>query len=155
MCECDIIFRRAVEADLCAIVKMLSDDPIGLAREVPAEPLPKVYLDAFRAISVDDNQLLVVAVNSKTIVGTMQLSFIPGIARTGMWRGQIEAVRVLKKYRNTGLGRRMLCWGIECCKEKGCGIVQLTTDKKRINAHRFYNSMGFVASHEGYKLVLG
>ena len=155
MSECDIIFRRAVEADLCAIVKMLSDDPIGVAREEPAEPLPKAYLDAFRAISVDNNQLLVVAVNSKTIVGTMQLSFIPGIARTGMWRGQIEAVRVLKKYRNTGLGRRMLCWSIERCKEKGCGIVQLTTDKKRTKAHRFYNSMGFVASHEGYKLVLG
>ena len=154
MCKCDIVFRRAVEADLCAIVKMLADDPIGVAREVPEEPLVNTYWDAFRAISADANQLLIVAVNSKTIVGTMQLSFIPGIARTGMWRGQIEAVRVLKKYRNTGLGRRMLCWGVERCKERGCGMVQLTTDKKRTNAHQFYNSIGFVASHEGYKLLL-
>ena len=154
MCENNIIFRRAFEADLCAIVKMLADDPIGLEREVPEEPLINAYSNAFRAISVDENQLLVVAVNSKTIVGTMQLSFIPGIARTGMWRGQIEAVRVLKKYRNTGLGRRMLCWGVERCKERGCGLVQLTTDKARTDAQQFYNSIGFVASHEGYKLLL-
>ena len=154
MCKTDIIFRRAVEADLYAIVKMLADDPLGVSREAPEEPLVNAYWDSFRAISADENQLLVVAVHRKTIVGTMQLCFLPGIARTGMWRGQIEAVRVLKKYRNTGLGRRMLYWGVERCKERGCGLVQLTTDKKRTKAHHFYSSIGFIASHEGYKLRL-
>ena len=149
-----IIFRQASEADLVSIVRLLADDCIGATREKPLEPLVDAYRNAFKAISADKNQLLAVAVADKTVVGTLQISFIPGISRTGMWRGQIEAVRIKEKFRSEGLGRKMLEWGIERCIERNCGLVQLTADKNRPKAHLFYESMGFIASHEGYKLLL-
>jgi GNAT superfamily N-acetyltransferase len=82
------------------------------------------------------------------------LSFIPGLARKGKWRGQIEAVRVTSSHRNSGLGQLMIEWAITRSKEKGCGLIQLTTDKLRPDAHRFYERLGFKATHEGYKLTL-
>ena len=156
-----ISFRAATEADLPAIVGMLADDEIGKLREDSSLPLSSAYTDAFAALDADENQLLAVAVavNEKedgveTVIGTLQLSFIPGMARMGAWRGQIEAVRIATSHRNSGLGREMFEWAIERCREKNCMLVQLTTDKGRPDAHRFYDSLGFEASHEGYKLKL-
>ncbi|HAT36557.1 MAG TPA: GNAT family N-acetyltransferase, partial [Rhodospirillaceae bacterium] len=108
----DITFRAAEEADLLAIVDMLADDEIGRTREKPGTPLAQAYLDAFAAMDNDPNHVLAVAVDGDTVIGTLQVSFIPGMARTGMWRGQIEAVRIVPAYRNGGLGRRMFEWAI-------------------------------------------
>ncbi|MEM8688464.1 MAG: GNAT family N-acetyltransferase [Pseudomonadota bacterium] len=149
-----IELRPARREDLEAIVAMLAHDPLGSAREDAALPLAEPYLQAFEALDRDPNQLLTVAVAKGQVVGTLQLSFIPGIARTGMWRGQIEAVRIAEALRNSGLGQQMFQWAIEQCRARGCGLVQLTTDKTRPDAHRFYERLGFEASHIGYKLKL-
>lgn len=150
----DAAFRAARADDLEAIVAILADDPLGAGREDPGLPLAEPYVDAFAAIDGDPNQLLAVAVVADEVVGTMQLTFIPGIARLGSWRGQIEAVRVARGHRSSGLGQAMFAWAIERCRERGCHLAQLTTDKTRPDAHRFYERLGFVASHEGYKLAL-
>ena len=89
------------------------------------------------------------------MIGTLQLTFIPGISRMGAWRGLIEGVRVARDHQNAGLGGRMFSWAIEECRRRGCGLVQLTSDTSRDGAHRFYDRLGFTASHEGYKLFLG
>ena len=152
-----IIFRTAGLAglaDLEAIVRLLADDALGAQRETVASPPAPCYVSAFQAIAADANQRLVLAADGDSIVGTLQLSFIPGIARRGAWRGQIEAVRIAASHRSAGLGQRMFEWAIEACRERGCQLVQLTTDKGRPDAHRFYEKLGFVASHEGYKLAL-
>lgn len=145
------MMRRATAADLDAIVAMLADDMLGAAREKPGDP---AYAAAFRAIESDPNQLLAVAEEEGRVVGCLQLSFIPGLSRLGMWRGQIESVRIAASHRGAGLGRRMFEWAIEQCRARGCGLVQLTTDKARPDARRFYESLGFAASHEGMKLAL-
>ncbi len=149
-----IELRAARRDDLEAIVAMLADDPLGRGREDASLPLAEAYLKAFDALDQDPNQLLAVAVAGGKVVGTVQLSFIPGIARSGMWRGQIEAVRIAEAFRNSGLGQQMFQWAIERCRDRGCGLVQLTTDKTRPDAHRFYDRLGFEASHIGYKLKL-
>lgn len=149
-----IVFRSATLADLPAIVALLADDSLGHERENLATPLDAVYVAGFHAIEADKNQRLVVAVDGDEVIGTLQLSFVPGIARHGMWRGQIEAVRVAVPRRASGLGQRMIEWAVDQCRSRGCGLVQLTTDKRRTDAQRFYDRLGFVASHEGYKLSL-
>ena len=148
-----LIFRKALETDLPAIVEMLSDDELGRGRERVSEDLAR-YRVAFREISADPNQFLCVAESNGRAVGTLQLSFIPGLARGGAKRGQIEAVRVARDHRNEGIGRAMFDWAIEQCRAQTCALVQLTTDKARADAHRFYDSLGFEASHVGYKLKL-
>ncbi|MGO4303329.1 GNAT family N-acetyltransferase [Cupriavidus sp. RAF12] len=162
----NITFRTAQFADLPAIVRLLADDPLGRLRETVSDPVDPRYVAAFRAIEADANQRLVVAVERATaddtpdavqgerIVGTFQLSFLPGIARHGAWRGQIEAVRIAASHRSGGIGQQMFEWAIAECRAWGCQLVQLTTDKGRPDAHRFYEKLGFVASHEGYKLTL-
>lgn len=147
-------FRRAERADLEAIVDLLADDALGAGREDAARPLDGRYLAAFEAISADPNQFLAVVETEGRIVGTLQLSFLPGLSRLGMTRGQIEAVRIAADRRGTGLGEAMFAWAIAECRKRGCALVQLTTDKSRPDAHRFYERLGFVASHEGYKLAL-
>ncbi len=154
MNEDKINFRKADNADLSAIVAMLADDDLGRLREAPELPLAAAYKSAFKAIESDPNQLLGVAIAGDRVVGTLQLSFIPGIARKGAWRGQIEAVRIVSDYRNSGLGQRMFEWAIAQCTSRECTLVQLTTDKARPDAHRFYEKLGFKATHEGYKLAL-
>jgi len=149
-----IIFRTALLADLPAIVGLLVDDELGSQRETLSSPLDERYVVAFNAIEVDPNQRLVVAIDGETVIGTLQISFIPGVARRGAWRGQIEAVRIAAPFRSTGIGQQMFEWAISECKARGCKLVQLTTDKGRPDAHRFYEKLGFVASHEGYKLIL-
>ncbi|MFM0206292.1 GNAT family N-acetyltransferase [Paraburkholderia sediminicola] len=146
-------FRTAVLADLPAIIGLLADDKLGSQRETVSNPPDERYVAAFSAIESDANQRLVVAVDGEAVIGTLQLSFIPGIARRGAWRGQIEAVRIAAVYRSTGIGQHMFEWAIAECKSRGCAIVQLTTDKGRPDAHRFYEKLGFVASHEGYKII--
>jgi GNAT superfamily N-acetyltransferase len=150
-----ILFRSALLSDVPAIVALLADDELGSQREVTTAPLDPRYIAAFQSIEADANQRLVVVVDDNdAVIGTLQISFIPGIARMGAWRGQIEAVRIAARHRDSGLGRRMLEWAISECRSRGCSLVQLTTDKSRVDAHRFYEKLGFVASHEGYKLAL-
>jgi GNAT superfamily N-acetyltransferase len=149
-----IQFRSARFDDVPAIVALLADDPLGSQRERTGTPLDACYVAAFRAIEADANQQLVVVSDGEDIVGTLQLSFIPGIARMGAWRGQIEAVRIAAHRRDSGLGQKMIEWAIDQCRARGCSLVQLTTDKSRADAHRFYEKLGFVASHEGYKRAL-
>ncbi len=148
------LIRQANATDLPTIIAMLADDPLGKQREIISDPIDTHYLAAFAAIDNDPNQLLIVAVEAEQVVGCAQITFIPGLSRTGMWRGQIESVRIAETHRRGGLGRRMFEWAIEACRERGCGLVQLTTDKTRPDAARFYEALGFVASHEGMKLSL-
>lgn len=146
--------RRAVLSDLESIVMLLAEDPLGQTREDSKLPLSRQYLDAFTAIEEDKNQLLVVGIEDETVIACLQISFIPGLSRLGMWRGQIESVRVGAKYRGKGIGRMLFQWSIEQCRKRACGIIQLTTDKARPEALRFYESLGFVSSHEGMKMLL-
>jgi GNAT superfamily N-acetyltransferase len=149
-----VAFRQAATDDLAAIVALLADDPIGRGRENPGPQLDTRYRDAFDAIERDPNQLLLVAERDAQVIGVLQLTFIPGLTRRGMWRGQIEGVRVAADERASGIGRAMLVWAVEECRKRGCGLVQLTSDKRRSGAHRFYEALGFEATHEGYKLSL-
>ena len=149
-----LAFRRAVAHDLPAIVALLADDPIGSGREAPGPVLDPRYAAAFAAIERDPNQLVAVAEREGEVIGVLQLSFIPGLTRRGLWRGQIEGVRVAAGERGVGIGRAMLEWAIQECRRRGCGLVQLTSDKRRAEAHRFYAALGFQATHEGYKLTL-
>lgn len=146
-----VSFRRAVSADVAGVVALLADDPLGRSRE-SLELAP--YLAAFEAVDADPGQLLLVGESAGRVVATFQLSFIPGLARGGALRAQIEAVRVAESTRGTGLGSAMIEWAIEEARRRGCALVQLTTDKSRVMAHHFYERLGFVASHEGMKLAL-
>jgi ribosomal protein S18 acetylase RimI-like enzyme len=148
------LFRPATPEDLPAIVALLADDALGRTREDPQLPLKSAYTDAFAAISRDPNQLLAVAEQDGAIVGCLQITFIPGLSRMGLWRGQIESVRVAEACRGQGLGQRMISWAIDRCRERGCGVVQLTSDVRRPEAHRFYERLGFEATHVGMKLDL-
>jgi ribosomal protein S18 acetylase RimI-like enzyme len=150
----DIHFRRAGRQDLEAIVDMLSDDRLGATREDVSRPLNAKYVAAFEAIDRDPNQFLAVVEDGSEVVGCLQLTFIPGLSRLGLWRGQIESVRIAAGHRGSGLGRAMFEWAIAECRTRGCGLVQLASDKSRIDAIRFYESLGFVSSHEGLKLSL-
>jgi GNAT superfamily N-acetyltransferase len=150
----DLIFRRATEADVPAIIRLLADDMLGSSREATgAESLPQ-YLDAFRVADADANQFLLVVDDGSGIVGTLQLTFIAGLARGGLKRGLVEAVRVASDRRGEKIGEAMFAWVLEKCRRESCGIVQLTTDKSRTDAHRFYDRLGFEPSHIGYKMKL-
>lgn len=149
------VLRRAESRDVPAIVDLLAADRLGMAREGAADGDLSPYLRAFEAIDTDPAQLLlVVMVGDGAVVGTLQLTFIPGMARRGAVRTQIEAVRVHEDYRDHGLGRAMFTWSIDEARRRDCALIQLTTDKERVDAHRFYERLGFVASHEGLKLHL-
>jgi GNAT superfamily N-acetyltransferase len=150
----DITFRPAQVADLPTIIALLADDVLGQQREDASSPPNPKYLEAFQAIDADPNQWQVVTVLGDEVIGTFQLTFIPGLARKGAWRGQIEGVRIAAAHRGSGLGQQMFEWAIAQCRARGCNLVQLTTDKERSGAHRFYQGLGFVGSHIGYKLTL-
>jgi GNAT superfamily N-acetyltransferase len=150
-----IVFREARRADVPAIVAMLADDFLGAAREtLGAAQLDDAYWAAFDAIAADPRNRLMVADLDGQVAGTLQLTLLPGLSRHGMLRGQIEAVRVAASARGQGLGRKMIGWAVEEARRAGCGLVQLTSDKRREDAIRFYESLGFAASHEGLKLYL-
>ncbi|WP_373354549.1 N-acetyltransferase family protein [Pseudoroseicyclus sp. CXY001] len=153
-----LTFRRATAEDLPALVALLADDMLGAAREDLGPPLPAAYALAFETIAADANQLLVVAEEEGAPggapVGTMQLTFLPGLSRQGAWRCQIEAVRIAAPERGRGLGRQMIAFAVEEARARGCAHVQLTSHNDRKDAHRFYAGLGFEQSHIGYKLIL-
>ncbi|RPE42483.1 L-amino acid N-acyltransferase YncA [Streptomyces sp. Ag109_O5-1] len=148
----DLEIRAAVAADIPAIVGMLADDPLGVRRESPDDLAP--YLDALERLSADPNQQLVVAVREGRVVGTLQLTVIPGLSRRGATRSIIEGVRIHSDERGSGLGTRFIEWAIDESRRQGCQLVQLTSDKSRTDAHRFYERLGFTASHTGFKLEI-
>jgi ribosomal protein S18 acetylase RimI-like enzyme len=149
-----MIVRDAKREDVLAIVAMLADDTLGRSRERFEDPLPQPYWDAFAAIEADPNNKLLVAEIDGSVAACLQLTFIPGLSRRGAGRAQIESVRVASAHRGTGLGRRLIEAAIAEARRHGATIVQLTTDKTRADARRFYEGLGFVASHEGMKLSL-
>ncbi|WP_369973772.1 GNAT family N-acetyltransferase [Paenisporosarcina sp. OV554] len=133
---------------------MLADDVLGSKRERYERPLPDSYIKAFQAITADPNNELVVACRGEEIIGVQQITFTPYITHQGGWRATIEGVRTSSSERGKGLGTELIRFGIQRAKERGCHLVQLTTDKKREDALRFYESLGFKASHEGLKMQL-
>ncbi|MDB6123069.1 MAG: family acetyltransferase [Pedosphaera sp.] len=133
---------------------MLADDPLGSQRERFSDPLPDSYYAAFDAISTDANNELIVAENDGAIVGVLQLTFIPYLTYQGSWRALIENVRVAANVRGRDIGSALMRWAIARAEERGCRLVQLTTDKSRTHAKRFYEKLGFHATHEGMKLSL-
>jgi GNAT superfamily N-acetyltransferase len=148
------VIRRAAGADLPEVVRLLADDPLGAKREEYVLPLPASYRAAFDAIDRDpNNELVVVEVGGK-VAGVLQLTYIPYVTYRGGWRALIEGVRIDASARSSGIGRKLFAWAIERARDKGCHMVQLTSDKTRPDAIRFYESLGFVASHEGMKLHL-
>jgi ribosomal protein S18 acetylase RimI-like enzyme len=147
-------FRKAIRADLPAIIAMLADDALGAGREDASDPPNPAYIEAFEALERDCNQLLAVGEKDGDIVACLQISFIPGLSRLGQWRGQIESVRVAASARGDGLGQQLFEWAIDECRKRGCGLVQLTSDKTRPDAIRFYERLGFKVTHEGLKLSL-
>ncbi|MFD3927933.1 GNAT family N-acetyltransferase [Streptomyces sp. NPDC058614] len=148
----DLEIRAAVTDDVPAIVAMLADDPLGAERESPDDLTP--YLAALARLSGDANQHVVVAVRSGRVVGTLQLTVIPGLSRKGATRSIIEGVRVHADERGSGLGTRLIEWAIDESRRQDCQLVQLTSDVTRTDAHRFYERLGFTASHVGFKLPL-
>src|SRR5699024_1635463 len=152
--EFRVEFRKANEEDLPSIVSLLADDELGAQRERFEEPLPRAYYKAFHAIESQIGNQVILAVEDQTVLGCLQLTIIPGLSRQGMKRGQIEGVRVHQHYRGKEIGEKLVKKAIEIAKSEQCGLVQLTSDKKRDNAHHFYKNLGFLASYEGMKLIL-
>ncbi|MFI1681578.1 GNAT family N-acetyltransferase [Streptomyces sp. NPDC020607] len=148
----DLEIRPAAAADLPAIVGMLADDPLGATRESPDDLAP--YVTAFERLAEDPNQHLVVAEREGRVVGTLQLTIVPGLSRKGATRSIIEGVRVHADERGSGLGTQFIEWAVAESRRQNCQLVQLTSDATRTDAHRFYERLGFEASHLGFKLPL-
>lgn len=147
-----MVLREAVRADLPAVIALLADDELGRTREQAV--VDDVYERAFDDIAADPRNELIVADDDGEIVGCMQLTYIPGLSRHGAQRSQIEGVRVRSDRRGERLGEQMITWAIDQARERGCALVQLTTDRARTDAHRVYERLGFIASHHGMKLAL-
>ncbi|MFF0012850.1 GNAT family N-acetyltransferase [Streptomyces sp. NPDC005374] len=148
----DLEIRPATTDDVSEIVAMLADDPLGAQRESPDDLAP--YRTALERLSADPNQHLVVATRKDRVVGTLQLTVIPGLSRRGATRSIVEGVRIHADERGTGLGTLLIEWAIEESRRQNCQLVQLTSDNTRTDAHRFYERLGFTASHVGFKLPL-
>ncbi|MFI0987846.1 GNAT family N-acetyltransferase [Streptomyces exfoliatus] len=148
----DLDIRPATTGDLEAIVAMLADDPLGAQRESPDDLGP--YLSAFERLASDPNQQVVVAVREDKVVGTLQLTIIPGLSRRGATRSVIEGVRIHADERGSGLGTQLIEWAVAESRRQDCRLVQLTSDATRTDAHRFYERLGFEASHLGFKMNL-
>jgi ribosomal protein S18 acetylase RimI-like enzyme len=151
------VIRRATRADLSAIVDLLADDVIGARRESAprpgAEPAPE-YVRAFDAIDANPDELLLVACLGDEVVGTLQLTLLHHLSHRGATRAHIESVRVASGVRGRGVGHQLVTWALARARERGARLAQLSTDKTRLDAHRFYESLGFGATHEGMKLLL-
>jgi GNAT superfamily N-acetyltransferase len=148
-------FRVATRADVPAILALLEDDEITRSRmDVVPEDADAALWRAFEDIDADPHNELIVADEGGAVIGTCQLTFTPSLSRSGAERMTIEAVRVRRDRRGTGIGRAMMTWALDRARERGCGLAQLTTDRRRTDAHRFYESLGFVASHVGMKRTL-
>ncbi|MBT4963243.1 MAG: GNAT family N-acetyltransferase [Francisellaceae bacterium] len=150
----DIKTRLATREDILQIVNLLADDELGSKRESFTDPLANGYIQAFKKIqSSPDNELIVMEHNGE-VIGCMQLTFIPYLTFQGGSRCQIEGVRISSKHRGCGIGGKMFLYAIEKSKGRGCHMIQLTTNKDRVNTHKFYEKLGFKATHEGFKLYL-
>lgn len=152
--EPEVTFRLATRDDVPDIVRMLADDPLGAQRETYGPSLPQSYYAAFEIIDGDVNNELVVGCLAGRVTAVLQLTFIPYLTHRGSWRALIEGVRIDSSARSRGIGRQLILWAVERARQRDCRIVQLTSDKTRADAIRFYESLGFVASHEGFKLHL-
>lgn len=150
----NIVFRPATRDDVPPVVKLLATDKLGAKREIFSNPLPESYYHTFEAIERDPNNELIVTEVSGSVIGVLQITYLPGMTYRGGWRCLIEGVRIADEFQSKGIGRRLFEWAIERARQKGCHIVQLTSDKTRADAIRFYEKLGFVASHEGMKLRL-
>lgn len=150
----DLVIRSAERRDIPAIVELLADDVYGAERERVGDPPASGYIEAFHAISTDPNNELVVACRNETVVGVFQLTFVPGMSYQGGWRAMIEGVRVAAPYRGQGIGACMMNWAVRRAEERGCVLVELTSNAGRPDAHRFYERLGFVRSHVGMKRAL-
>jgi ribosomal protein S18 acetylase RimI-like enzyme len=146
--------RQARREDVPAIVRLLADDPLGGTREEPSDPLPQAYWDAFDAMVLQGGNMLIVAEQDGVVVGCLQLTFIPSLTLRGTKRAQIEGVRVDASRRSRHIGERMIRHAMELARAEGCGVMQLTTNKVRADAQRFYERLGFAASHIGMKATL-
>jgi GNAT superfamily N-acetyltransferase len=152
--EKELTFRLATKDDLLDIVNMLADDGLGAKREKPSDNLSENYIKAFDIINADRNQELTIVEMNGVKVATFHLTFIQYLTHQGGLRAQIEAVRTNSNYRGQGIGKKVFDYAIEKAKQRGCVMVQLTTDKQRPDAIRFYETLGFVATHEGMKMRL-
>lgn len=150
----EILFRRARRADLPSVVRMLAEDDLGSQRERYDEPLPESYSSAFEQIDNDPNHELIVAERNGEVIGTLHLMFLPSVSFQGGLRAQVESVRVDKLFQSQGIGSQMMKWAVERARQRGAHIVQLTTHKTRLDAHRFYERLGFKGTHLGMKLNL-
>ena len=146
-----LAYRAARPADLPFIIGLIVEDSVVATNDSFPDAMHADYIAALAAIDADPNQEMIVAEENGVPLGCFQLTYLPGLMRRGMWRGMIEVVHVAAEHRNRGLGADMMRWALERCRERGCGMVQLTSNKKRIDAHRFYERLGFVKSHEGFK----
>ena len=149
-----IQIRSATYNNLSQIVEMLANDPLGKQREQFTTPLLKSYIQAFDAIDKDPNNELIIAQKGNDVVGVLQLTFIPYLTYKGSWRLLVEGVRVDSRFRGSGIGKKLFYYAIDRAKQSKCVMVQLTTDKSRIDTHQFYEGLGFKATHEGMKLLL-
>lgn len=150
----NVLFRVASRGDVPAIVRMLADDALGSQREKSQETLPDSYYAAFEDLTGDPNHQLIVAELDGKVIGTLHLMFLPSLSYQGGLRAQIESVRIDKENQSQGIGTEMMRWAIDCARERGAHIVQLTTHKTREDAHQFYERLGFKRSHLGMKLSL-
>ena len=146
-----LTYRHATPEDLPFIVGLIVEDAVVATNDSVADARQPDYDNALKAIDADPNQEMFVAEDAGKPIGCFQLSYLPGLMRRGMWRGMIEVVHVSQNERNHGYGSEMMRWALERCRERGCGMVQLTSNKKRTDAHRFYERLGFSRSHEGFK----
>jgi len=146
-----LTYRHATPEDLPFIVGLIVEDAVVATNDSVADANHADYAAALAAIDADPNQEMFVVEDAGKPIGCFQLSYLPGLMRRGMWRGMIEVVHVSESERNRGYGSQMMRWALERCRERGCGMVQLTSNKKRTDAHRFYERLGFSRSHEGFK----
>lgn len=150
----NVLYRSATRTDVPDIVRLLAEDNLGSQREQFTSPLPRAYYAAFDVIDADPNNELIVAELDGEIIGTLQLMFLPSLSYQGGTRAQVESVRVAEKYRGQGIGAEMMEWVIKRARKRGCHIMQLTSHKSRMDAHHFYEKLGFKKSHIGMKINL-
>jgi GNAT superfamily N-acetyltransferase len=146
-----LAYRAATPADLPFIIALIVEDSVISTGDDPADAAHPDYVNALAEITADPNEQMIIVEDDSVPVGCFQLSYLPGLMRRGMKRGQIEVVHVAQTHRNRGIGGEMMRWAVERCRENGCSMVQLTSNKKRLDAHRFYERLGFLKSHEGFK----
>ena len=154
MIQGEVLFRLATRDDVPSIVRLLADDDLGSQREQDENPLPESYYSAFEQIHNDPNHELIVAERGGEVIGTLHLMFLPSISFQGALRSQVESVRVDKRFQNQGIGSEMMKWTIGRAQQRGAQVMQLTTHNTRVDAHRFYERLGFKGSHLGMKLSL-